>query len=167
MRTLAPEANPVPGDTWQTSDVYVRDVSAVDPANWTTTRITVGLGNQKADGSSVKPIVSPDGRYVWFTSAASNLVTGDTNGRADLFVHDRQTSTTTRVNTTAGTGQPLDGDIALADVSPNGRWITFSTNASTVVLGDTNNQTDVFVLDTVTGFVNRVSINPGVAQGNG
>ena len=73
-RDLAPEANPVPGDTWQTYDIYVRDVSAADPLNWVTERITVGIGNVPADGSSSTPIVSPDGRYVWFSSAATNLV---------------------------------------------------------------------------------------------
>ncbi|MFZ4717851.1 MAG: LamG-like jellyroll fold domain-containing protein [Ilumatobacteraceae bacterium] len=165
-RGLAPEAFPVPGDTWQTYDIYVRDLSSPNPALRTTTRITVGTTGEKANGSSSSPIVSADGRDVWFTSAASNLVAGDTNNRVDLFRHDRLTATTTRVDLTAATGQPLNGDISLADVSPDGRWVAFSTNASTVVAVDTNQQVDAFRFDTVTGAV--VKASPAVfPSGNG
>lgn len=146
-RDLVPEAAPIPGDTWQTYDIYVRDTSAVDPVAWFTERITVGAGGTKADGSSSTPILSPDGRFVWFTSLATNLVPDDTNGHADLFRFDRQTDAMLRVNTTGATGLALDGDIALADVSPNGRYVAFSTDASTIVAGDTNGQIDAFVLD--------------------
>ena len=165
-RGLAPEAFPLPGDTWQTYDIYVRDLTSTNPSQRTTTRITVGTAGEKANGSSSSPIVSADGRFVWFTSAASNLVAGDTNNHTDLFVHDRQTSTTTRVNLTAATGQPLNGDVDLGAVSPNGRWVAFSTNASTVVAVDTNAQFDAFRLDTQTGTV--VKASPAVfPAGNG
>jgi len=73
-RSLAPEASPVTGDTWQTADIYVRDRTDPIAANHTTTRLTVGAGGVKADGSSSAPLISPDGRYVYFTSSASNLV---------------------------------------------------------------------------------------------
>jgi Tol biopolymer transport system component len=125
----------------------------------------VGLGGQKADGSSYAPVLSPDGRHVWFSSAASNLVAGDTNGRVDLFVHDRQTGTSTRYDLTAATGQPLNGDAWLADVRPDGRWVLFSSTASTIVANDTNDQSDAFALDTGTGTVRRVS--PALGQANG
>ncbi len=156
-RNLAPETNPVPGDTWQTYDIYVRDISDPNPANRTTERITFGLGDTKANGSSSTPIVSPDGRYVWFSSSASNLVAGDSNGHMDVFVHDRQTDTTTRFDLTAATGQPLDGDAYLADVSPDGRWLAFSSNASTIIPNDANGQFDAFRLDTQTATVRLVS----------
>lgn len=156
-RNLAPETNPVPGDTWQTYDIYVRDISDPSPVNHTTERITVGIGDVKANGSSSAPNISPDGRYVWFSSAASNLTAGDTNGRTDLFVHDRQTDTTTRFDITSATGQPLDGDAHIADVSPNGRWLSFSSTASTIVLSDANAQSDAFLLDTQTSTVEIVS----------
>ena len=149
--------NPVPGDTWQTYDIYVRDIADPNPANNTTKRITVGLGNTKADGSSSTPILSPDGRYVWFSSSASNLVAGDTNGQSDLFVHDRQTDVTSRLDITAATGLALDGGVFLGDVSPNRRWVTFSSNATTIVPGDTNGQYDAFRLDTQNSTVTRVS----------
>ena len=155
-RDLAPETNPIPGDTWQTYDIYVRDVSAADPLNWVTERITVGVGDVPADGSSSTPIVSPDGRYVWFSSSATNLVADDTNGHVDLFVHDRQTDTTTRLDVTGATGQPLDGDALIADVTPNGRYVLFSSDATTIV-PDTNGQFDAFLLDTQTTTVFRMS----------
>jgi Tol biopolymer transport system component len=165
-RDLAPEASPVPGDTWQQYDIYVRDIANPVVANRLTERITVGVGGVKANGSSSDPIVSPDGRYVWFTSAASNLIVGDTNGRTDLFVHDRFTHVTSRVDVTAGTGLPLDGDVILADVSPNGRWIAFSSAATTIVPNDANGQIDAFRLDTLTSTVEIAS--PALAPlGNG
>jgi Tol biopolymer transport system component len=168
-RDLAPETNPVPGDTWQTYDIYVRDVSSANPADHVTERITVGLGDTKANGSSSTPIVSGDGRYVWFASAASNLVAGDTNGYTDLFVHDRQTSTTTRLNVTGATGQPLDGDLQLADVTPNGRHVLFDSAASTLVTGDTNGASDVFLLDTLapTSTAVKRASGPVSPQSNG
>jgi WD40-like Beta Propeller Repeat len=156
-RNLAPETNPVPGDTWQTYDIYVRDISDPNALNHTTERITVGLGDVKANGSSSTPIVSSGGRYVWFSSAASNLTAGDTNGRVDLFVHDRQTAITTRLDVTGATGLPLDGDAFLADVSPDGRWVAFSSNASTIVASDTNGQSDAFLLDTASSTVKLAS----------
>lgn len=168
-RDLVPEAAPVPGDTWQTSDIYVRDTSAPDPGGWVTERITVGFDGSKADGSSSGPIMSPDGRYVWFTSHATNLVAGDTNGHADLFRFDRQTDTMVRVNVTGGTGLPLDGDVLLADVSPNGRYVAFSSAASTIVAGDTNGLSDAFVLDTqVAAQLGVAKMSPpGGGAGNG
>ena len=152
-RDLAPEAFPVPGDTWQQYDVYVRDTSDPNPANHVTERITTGVGGVKADGSSLEPIVSPDGRYVWFSSAATNLVAGDTNGVVDVFVHDRQTDTTTRLDLTVATGQALDADAYLADVSPDGRWMAFSSSATTVVADDANAQFDAFLYDAQTATV--------------
>jgi Tol biopolymer transport system component len=164
-RDLAPEANPVPGDTWQTYDIYVRDVTDPNPANHLTERLTVGLGGLKADGSSSGPLVSGDGRYVWFSSAATNLVAGDTNGRVDLFRFDRQTDTVARLNLTPS-GTDLDGDTELADVTPDGRWVLFSSAATTHTPGDANGRWDVFVHDTVANATTRVSL-AGLVATNG
>lgn len=152
-RDLVPEAFPVPGDTWQQYDVYVRDVSDPNPANHVTERITTGIGGVKASGSSITPIVSPDGRYVWFSSAAANLTPGDTNGVVDVFVHDRQTDTTSRLDLTTATGLPLDADAYVADVSPDGRWVAFSSSSTTIVAGDANGQFDAFRFDAQTSTV--------------
>src|SRR5436190_2013155 len=81
-------------------------VAAAGPAGAagpTTQRVSVSSTGAQADSSSVIRAVSADGRYVAFPSAASNLVPGDTNGRTDVFVRDRQTGTTSRVSL-SGTG---------------------------------------------------------------
>jgi hypothetical protein len=92
--------------------------------------------------------VSADGRYVAFYSYASNLVAGDTNERADVFVRDTQAGTTTRVSVD-GTGAQADGDSFDPAVSADGRYVAFYSNASNLVAGDTNARTDAFVRDTL------------------
>jgi hypothetical protein len=167
-RNLAPETNPVPGDTWQTYDIYVRDISDPNPANHVTERVTTGLGGAKANGSSSTPIISADGNLVWFSSAASNLVAGDTNGQVDMFIHNRQLDTTIRLDWTTVTGAPaVDGGSWIADVSPNRRWIAFSSNATNIVPGDTNGRYDAFLLDTQTSAVVKVSPMAGAPQADG
>ena len=68
----------------------------------TTTRVSVATGGAQATAASLFADVSDDGRYVAFTSSASNLVAGDTNLFQDIFVHDWQTGSTTRVSVGAG-----------------------------------------------------------------
>jgi hypothetical protein len=55
------------------------------------TRVSVASDGTQAGGPSFAPALSADGRFVGFASDASNLVAGDTNGVADIFVHDRVT----------------------------------------------------------------------------
>ncbi len=83
----------VNGDTNNQRDVFVRDRVAA-----TTQRVSVATNGTQGNSWSFAPSVSADGRYVAFTSGASNLVAGDTNGADDVFVHDRQTRTTQRVS---------------------------------------------------------------------
>lgn len=86
-------SNLVSGDTNGASDVFVRD-----RGTGTTTRVSVGAGGAQASGASDSPSVSADGRYVAFRSPASNLVSGDTNAAADVFVRDRGAAATTRMS---------------------------------------------------------------------
>lgn len=74
--------NLVPGDTNGMRDVFVYDGQAK-----TTSRVSVTSAGGQARGASAAPGLSADGRYVLFSSSANNLVTGDTNGRRDVFVH--------------------------------------------------------------------------------
>ena len=64
----------------------------------TTTRVSVASDGTQGMNYSENPSISADGRYVAFASYANNLVANDTNGRSDVFVHDRQTGETTRVS---------------------------------------------------------------------
>jgi Tol biopolymer transport system component len=93
---------------------------------------------------SFNPAISANGRFVSFASAASNLVENDTNYSGDVFVHDRKTGETERVSVssdgTQGSGTSFDSAI-----SANGRFLAFTSFASNLVSGDTNDDQDVFV----------------------
>jgi uncharacterized repeat protein (TIGR01451 family) len=117
--------------------------------------------------------MTPDGRYVVFASAASNLVPGDTNGVGDVFVRDRLTGVTERVSV-GPKGVEGDGDsnflgISTAPaISDDGRYVAFKSDASNLVKGDRNGLTDVFVRDRAAGITESISEdgggdNPGIS----
>ncbi|MEM8534387.1 MAG: hypothetical protein AAGF95_26305 [Chloroflexota bacterium] len=110
--------------------------------------------------------MSPDGRYVVFSSKADNLVENDTNDQTDVFLHDRTRNTTERVSITAD-GDEGNAASAYAAVSLGGRYIVFHSNASNLVANDANAQTDVFVRDRVEGTTTRMSVDSGGAESNG
>jgi Tol biopolymer transport system component len=110
----------VPNDFNGLADVFVRDLMANS-----TILVSVGLnGNSGQGGSSYNPIISADGRYVVFVSAATNLVAGDNNGTLDVFRRDLQTGTTALVNVNSG-GVFLYTSVVLPACSQNGRYIAF------------------------------------------
>jgi Tol biopolymer transport system component len=129
-------------------------------------RVSVGIGGAEADWMSQNPVLSSDGRWVAFQSYASNLVSNDTNGCSDVFLHDRVTGTTTRVSVSSSGAQAdlYSGEPA---ISPDGRFIVFRSEASNLVLGDVNGLADVFIHERITGRTHRVSVGPGGAQPNG
>jgi hypothetical protein len=104
-------SNLVPGDTNGVKDVFVFDTDGLPPK-----RLSVSSTGEQGNGPSYDASISEDGRYVAFTSDASNLVSGDTNGVSDVFVHDRVNETTVRVSNTNSGGQSYgpstDPDIA-------------------------------------------------------
>src|SRR5689334_12865400 len=142
-----------------------------------TERVSVGPGGVQGDGDSgatfgveseVKgPAISAHGRFVVFTSFADNLVPGDTNGWEDVFIHDRQTGTTERVNLGphGRQGNQDNTNFGLA-ISADGRFVAFASQADTLVPGDTNRNEDVFVRDRKLGATERVSVGPGGRQSN-
>ena len=121
-------------------------------------------GNQGNSGSEV-PFISGDGRYVAFDSYASNLVPGDTNGDPDIFVHDRQTGVTKRVSVSSS-GKQSNSYSFSARISGDGRYVAFMSDASNLVPGDTNGESDIFVHDRQTGATERVSVDSSGNQGN-
>ncbi|MDR4484687.1 MAG: FG-GAP-like repeat-containing protein [Nitrospirales bacterium] len=127
--------NLVPGDTNGARDIFVHDRQT-----GLTTRVSVSSTGAEANGGSSYPRISANGRFVAFTSYASNLVNGDTNGVDDVFVHDRQTGQTTRVNvSSAGVeAAPSTCDCFGPAISGNGRFVAFTSNASNLAPGDTN-----------------------------
>jgi len=121
-------------------------------------RVSVDSDGNQADGHSLsRPAVSADGRYVAFSSAAANLVVGDTNGFDDVFVHDRQTGVTERVSL-AHDGAEGNGWSRNPAISADGRYVAFVSVADNLVPGDTNQAWDVFVRDRQAGTTERVSL---------
>ena len=78
------------------------------------------------------PAMSADGRYVAFQSRSDNLVPGDTNGTWDIFVRDRQSGTTERVNVDSG-GVQGDATSNYSSISADGRYVAFTSSASNLV----------------------------------
>src|SRR5213595_159425 len=112
----------------------------------TTERVSMDSAGNEGNGGSGGPAISADGRFVAFASYASNLVPGDTNGVADVFVHDRQTGTTKRVSVNSA-GTQGNGGSGSPAISADGRFVAFSSYATNLVPGDTNGVVDVFVHD--------------------
>lgn len=153
--TLAPSALAAPGDT---------------------VRVSMSWEGGDAEGMSSEPSISADGRYVAFTSAASNVIPGDANKVPDIFVYDRQKETVELASpgeisaAEPGPGE-IDGQANAPSgepaISGDGRYVAFSSYASNLVPGDTNGRQDVYVYDRATRTVERVSVGKGGVQGNG
>ena len=137
-----------------------------DRQTGTTERVSVATGGGEANGASYTPAISADGRFVAFHSDATNLVSGDTSGFTDIFVHDRQTGTTERVSVATG-GAEANGISGLAAISADGRFVAFQSAANNLVSGDTNSAYDIFVHDRQTGTTERVSVASGGGQATG
>ncbi|MDZ4761724.1 MAG: Ig-like domain-containing protein [Alphaproteobacteria bacterium] len=153
-------SNLVAGDTDNTIDIFRKDLQT-----GAITRVSTDAAGAQGNNASFEPAISADGRYVTFYSSASNLVAGDTNGQPDIFRKDLQTGAITRVSTDASGAQ---GNTSSFDpgISSDGRYVTFSSNASNLVAGDTNNTTDIYRKDLQTGAIVRVSSDASGAQGN-
>jgi Tol biopolymer transport system component len=157
--------NLVSGDTNGAFDVFVRDRAAGE-----TERVSVGPGGAEANDFSDSPQLSGNGRVGAFFSAASNLVEGDTNGAADLFVRDRATGALERVNVSTGGAQAeaLEVDLMIeASLSADGRTVAFAEDATNLVERDDNGSVDVFVRDLRAGTTERVSVSSAGAQAGG
>ncbi len=155
----SPATNLVPGDTNSKEDVFVHDRQS-----GTTTRVSVDSLGVQGNGASLFPSISGDGRFVAFQSRATNLVPGDTNGWSDVFVHDRQTGTTTRVSVDSS-GVQGNLDSSFPSISGDGRFVAFYSFANNLVSGDTNGRADVLVHDRQSGTTTRVSIDSSGIQG--
>lgn len=157
--------NLVPNDTDNVFDVFVRDRVA-----GTTVRVNLSPTGGNPDGPSIfSPFISASGRWVAFSSFAGNLVPGDTNNVGggfpgscqDIFVHDRDADDdgvfdetgpgerhTVRVSVASdGTQADLPSRNDIGSISPDGRFVTFSSQATNLVPDDTNGVEDVFLHD--------------------
>jgi Tol biopolymer transport system component len=120
------------------------------------------IGNNQ----SYQPDISSDGRYVTFVSDATNLVSNDNNGRADIFVYDRQSNTFEIVSLQSDGDQADDSSFEPA-ISGDGRWVVFCSYARNLVGGDDNNRPDIFLYDREDNDVRRLSDASNGDDGNG
>jgi Tol biopolymer transport system component len=159
--------NLVPGDTNFSFDVFLRD-----RRNGTTERVSVGpLGVEGDDNSGLGsfsdgPALSADGRFVAFSSGATNFAPAgtDTNQNQDVFVRDRLTGTTELISV------GLDGKAAQGtdpSISTDGRFVAFTSFGDTLVPGDDNFASDIFVRDRRNGTTERVSVDSNGNQVSG
>lgn len=163
---LSAATNIVTGDSNASNDVFVRDNLL-----GTTERVSVATDGtqQNAGSSATRVVITPDGRYVLFLSSGTNLVAGDTNGRVDAFLRDRQLGTTEMVSMaddeSLGNGNVITG--ATLAMTPDGRYIAFQSGATNLVAGDSNGVTDVFLRDRTSGTTEMISIATGGTIENG
>lgn len=145
-----------------------------DRQTGTTAPISINSNGTQANEGSFNPAISANGRYVVFSSRASNLVSGDTNGGQDIFLRDTQNSITTRVSVSSSGSQAINNDpfFSITDsrspsISDDGSFIVFQSNATNLVSQDTNVAYDIFLRDTNNGITSRLSVDSTGAQGNG
>jgi hypothetical protein len=132
-------SNLVPGDTNSFGDTFVHDRET-----GLTERVSIASDGTEGNSFPEVPSISADGRFVAFYSFATNLVPGDTNRSADIFVHDRETGLTKRVSV-ASDGTEGNSRSESPSISADGRFVAFFSYATNLVPGDTNNVLDVFI----------------------
>lgn len=159
-------SNLVPSDTNLVADIFVRDRKV-----GSTERVSVGPQGEEALGvfGSYFPSISADGRYISFTSDASNLVDDDTNNYWDVFVYDRQEKETSRVSVSSeGTqasvpllsvaeGIALGAALPTSSIAGDGSAVVFDTASTGLVADDMNEEFDVYVRDLAKGTTRLVS----------
>ncbi len=113
------------GDTNGASDVFVRDT-----VNNVTMLVSVNTNGIPGNGPSYSSVMTPDGRYVAFTSVAGDLVPNDTNGIADIFVRDLQSGSTVIASPGTSSTVPNQNAVVTSDlpsITPDGRYVSFIT----------------------------------------
>jgi len=155
----------VPNDTNNSWDIFL-----YDRQTGTTSRVSVNGNGDQLEFGAVDGKLSDDGRYLAFSSTSSNVVANDTNNAPDAFIKDLQTGQVTRVSVDSSGNQatylpamPFPGPfpfLIVDDISADGRYVTFASNATNLVANDTNEYVwDQFFHDSQTGQTKRISIN--------
>ncbi|PKH07818.1 PD40 domain-containing protein [Moritella sp. Urea-trap-13] len=155
---IAEANNLVLNDSNGSKDVFVHDRDS-----GITERVSIASDGSQGDASSEQVAISADGRYVAFTSLAGNLVPDDTNIKADVFVHDRNSGITERVSVASNGSQ---GDGYHPAISADGRFVAFTADSSNLVFNDSNGMSDIFVHDRNSQITELVSVSNNGSQGN-
>lgn len=145
-------------------DILVRDLK-----NSTYTLVSKSSTGAQTNGDSLNPSISADGRFIVYGSRASNLVSNDTNGGSDAFVYDQVKQLTTRVSISSTGVQSNSTSITPPNpkISADGRFVTFSSDASNLVVGDINSRNDIFIRDLEKPLTTRASVSNVGLEGNG
>jgi TolB protein len=127
--------------------------------------ITKAFDGNPSNNHSGHAQMSDDGRYTLFLSHATNLVSWDSNGSTDIFIYDRVTDKIRRVSV-ADDGAQANGLSKDPSICANSRFVSFTTEATNLVSGDTNGERDVILHDLVTGRKTVATINESGEWGN-
>ncbi len=154
-------------DTNQTDDVFVRNLETGAVA-----LVSADVDGAAAEGQSRAPAISADGRYVSFSSDASNLADGDDNAREDVYVRDLATGRTQLVSVARGGRSAQNRAFRgarpqVSDLSHDGRFVVFESDATNLAGRDRNRRTDIFVRDLVAQSTRRVSLSTTNEEGGG
>jgi hypothetical protein len=151
----------VPHDDNGATDVFVRDLRTRK-----TTLVSTAIGGGPGGGPSgqLGLDMSANGRLIAFESAAEDLHGAD-NGARDVFVRDRRTGKTSVVSVTSS-GDPTSADSQGSVISPNGRYVAFSSQADGLAGADANGHGDVFIRDRKHGKTRLVSVASNGVQGD-
>ena len=128
-------------------------------------RISLASNGVESNGYSSGVSIADDGRYIIFSSDATNLVPNDTNNSTDIFIYDRTNQTVELINI-APNNTEADAPVSIGSISGNSRYITFASNASNLVANDTNQQRNIFVYDRVEKTTERISVASEGTQAN-
>jgi Tol biopolymer transport system component len=153
--------NLVPGDTNGFRDVFVRDL-----ASGTNLLVSADPNGVSGNGISTEPAISGDGRFIAFTSSATNLVAGDMNKVTDVFVRDLLTDTTVLASLKSNGSGPGNKASYSPVLSADGRWLLFRSQATDLASGTFTGTENLFLRDLQSGTnraLTTVTLSPAGA----
>lgn len=140
------------------ADITSDEVFVLDRDAGTVQRVSVATDGSPGDDGGEAPSLSADGRFVVFASDSTNLVDGDDNARADIFLHDRATGETRRISESSP-GRGANNHSSDPVISADGSTVVFFSYASDLVDGDDNGLPDYFKVDPGSGEITRVNVS--------
>lgn len=146
------DATLVANDTNAVRDIYVRDIES-----GTTSRVSVATDGTQANADSSMPAITPDGRFVTFTSSSANLIPGLPTGGPRVYLHDRLTGTTELV-TQNGKGTMASDDCRASAISADGRYVAWIGRSGGLTVPPGDEALSAFRKDRWTGEVIRVAV---------
>jgi Tol biopolymer transport system component len=138
------------------NQVYLRDRLL-----GTTELISVSTTGGAPDNVSSNPSVSDDGCRVAFTSAATNLVAGDTNARQDVFVRDRCNGPTTVRASVSSAGVQGNAGSVEARISADGKHVVFVSDATNLAAATGSGFNCLFKRDLDTSTTTAITTSGG------